>query len=92
MPSTVCVYSRIWAYVTRRQGGEKAKPEAACIGSELGKDLDSAYRNAYLCLAIEAEALEVSLRIHRGRLVRRPEPEEASVEREERSARAAGSS
>ena len=53
---------RIWAYVTRAKG-EKAKLKRV-LGSELGKDLDSAYRNAYLCLAIEAEALEVSLRIH----------------------------
>lgn len=53
---------RIWAYVCR------AKPEKKklkrVLGAELGKDLDAAYRNAYLCLAIEAEALEVSLRIH----------------------------
>ena len=53
---------RIWAYVTRAKA-EKRKLRGV-LGAELAKDLDAAYRNAYLCLAIEAEALEVSLRIH----------------------------
>lgn len=53
---------RLWAYVTRAKA-EKTKLKRV-LGSDLGKDLDSAYRNAYLCLALEAEALEVSLRIH----------------------------
>jgi len=54
--------SRLWAYVTR---GKKEKAALKkTLGPELGKDLDASYRNAYLCLAIEAEALEVSLRIH----------------------------
>ena len=34
------------------------------LGAELAKDLDQAYRNAYLCVAVEFEAVEVSLRIH----------------------------
>ncbi len=53
---------RIWAYVTRSKA-EKRKLKSV-LGAELAKDLDAAYKNAYLCLAVEAEALEVSLRIH----------------------------
>ncbi len=53
---------RLWAYLTR--GPAEKKRLRAVLGAELGKDLDAAYRNAYLCLAIEAEALEVSLRVH----------------------------
>jgi len=53
---------RLWAYVTR---GKKQKARLArVLGAELGRDLDAAYRNAYLCLALEHEALEASLRIH----------------------------
>lgn len=53
---------RLWAYVCR---GKKAKARLKrTIGPELAKDLDAAYRNAYLCVALEDEALEVSLRIH----------------------------
>lgn len=53
---------RIWAYLTR---GKKEKQRLRrVLGPELGGDLDAAYRNAYLCLAVEAEAVEVSLRIH----------------------------
>ena len=54
--------TRLWAYLTR---GKKEKSALKrVLGAELGKDLDSAYRNAYLCLALEGAALEVSLRIH----------------------------
>ena len=53
---------RIWAYLTRTKA-EKTRLRRV-LGPDLAKDLDAAYRNAYLCLAIEAEALEVSLRIH----------------------------
>lgn len=53
---------RLWAYLTR--GKAQKKRLAAVLGPELGKDLDAAYRNVYLCLALEAEALEASLRIH----------------------------
>jgi hypothetical protein len=53
---------RLWAYLTRAKKEKSALKKL--LGSELGKDLDSAYRNAYLCLAIESECLEVSLRIH----------------------------
>jgi hypothetical protein len=53
---------RLWTYIAR------SKPEKTrlrrTLGADLAKDLDAAYRNAYLCLALEAEALEVSLRIH----------------------------
>lgn len=53
---------RLWAYVCR---GKKAKAKLKrVIGAELAKDLDAAYRNAYLCVALESEAIEVSLRIH----------------------------
>jgi len=53
---------RIWAYITRGKK-EKARLKQV-LGAELAKDLDSSYRNAYLCVAIEEAALEVSLRIH----------------------------
>lgn len=54
---------RLWAYLCR---GKREKTRLKrVLGPELAKDLDAAYRNAYLCVAIEAEALEVSLRIHR---------------------------
>ncbi len=53
---------RLWAYLTRSKA-DKRKLKSV-LGPELAKDLDSAYRNAYLCLAIEADALEVSFRIH----------------------------
>ena len=53
---------RLWAYICR---GKKEKSRLrGVLGSELGKDLDAAFRNAYLCVAIEEQALEVSLRIH----------------------------
>ena len=53
---------RLWAYLTRPKG-EKRRLRSL-LGAELAKDLDAAYRNAYLCLAMETDALEVSLRIH----------------------------
>ncbi len=53
---------RIWAYLTRAKAA-KAKLKKV-LGAELAKDLNAAYKNAYLCLALEAEALEVSWRIH----------------------------
>ena len=53
---------RIWAYITRPKA-EKTRLRRT-LGPDLAKDLDAAYKNAYLCLALEAEALEVSLRIH----------------------------
>lgn len=53
---------RLWAYVCR---GRKAKAGLKrVIGAELAKDLDAAYRNAFLCVALEADALEVALRVH----------------------------
>jgi len=53
---------RLWAYLTRTKQA-KARLRRT-LGPELAKDLDQAYKNVYLCLALEAEALEVSLRIH----------------------------
>lgn len=53
---------RLWAYLTRSRKEKSALKRL--LGAELGKDLDSAYRNAYLCVALESAALEVSLRIH----------------------------
>ncbi len=53
---------RIWAYLCRDKK-EKQRLRKV-LGADLAKDLDAAYRNAYLCLAAEGEALEVSLRIH----------------------------
>lgn len=53
---------RLWAYLTRVKGEKRAL--RGVLGPELGKDLDAAYRNAYLCVALEADAVEVSLRIH----------------------------
>jgi len=53
---------RLWAYLVRGKADKRAL--RAVLGPELGKDLDSAYRNAYLCLALEADCVEVSLRIH----------------------------
>ncbi len=53
---------RIWTYACRTKAEKKRlKGE---IGADLAKDLDAAYRNAYLCVAVESDALEVSLRIH----------------------------
>ena len=53
---------RLWSYICRGKK-EKARLKRT-LGADLAKDLDAAYRNAYLCVAIENEALEVSLRIH----------------------------
>jgi len=53
---------RLWAYVTRPKK-EKARLKKV-VGADLAKDLDQAYRNAYLCVGVEHDALEVSLRIH----------------------------
>jgi hypothetical protein len=53
---------RLWTYAMRPKA-EKTRLRRI-LGADLAKDLDAAYRNAYLCIAIEPEALEVSLRIH----------------------------
>lgn len=53
---------RMWAYAVRDKK-EKTRLRQT-IGAELAKDLDAAYRNAYLGVAVETDALEVSLRIH----------------------------
>jgi hypothetical protein len=53
---------RLWAYVCRGKQ-EKARLKRV-VGAELAKDLDAAYRNAYLSVALEPDALEVGLVIH----------------------------
>lgn len=52
---------RLWTYLCR--GKDAKKRLKGVLGAELGKDLDAAYRNAYLCVALEADVVEVSLRI-----------------------------
>ena len=54
--------TRLWAYLARARG-ERSRLRGI-LGPELGRDLDAAYRNAYLCLALEGSFLEASLRIH----------------------------
>lgn len=53
---------RLWAYLCRDKK-EKGRLRKV-VGADLAKDLDAAYRNAYLCLAVEADRIEASLRIH----------------------------
>jgi len=57
------VVRRMWASAFRAKA-EKARLKRT-IGAELAKDLDSAHRNAHLCLAMESGALELSFRIHK---------------------------
>ncbi len=61
-PFNGMVVRRLWTYVMRAKS-EKTQLRKV-LGRDLAKDLDAAYRNAYLCLAIEHDVLEVSLRIH----------------------------
>lgn len=53
---------RLWTYLVRAKG-EKSKLRKV-LGRDLAKDLDSAYRNAYLYVALEPTGFEVGLRIH----------------------------
>lgn len=53
---------RLWAYLVRPKV-EKTRLRKV-LGRDLAKDLDNAYRNAYLCMALEPDRLEVGLRIH----------------------------
>lgn len=53
---------RLWCYAARSKAEKKRLK--GVVGADLAKDLDAAYRNAYLCCALEHDALEVSLRIH----------------------------
>ena len=53
---------RLWVYLCRGKR-ERARLRKV-IGAELARDLDAAYRNAYLCVALESDFVEVSLRIH----------------------------
>ncbi len=53
---------RIWAYICRDKA-EKGRLRRV-VGADLAKDLDAAFRNAYFCLAVETDAVEVSLKVH----------------------------
>lgn len=53
---------RMWVYLCRNKASKTKLRKV--LGRDLAKDLDAAYRNAYLCVAVEHEFLEVSLRIH----------------------------
>ncbi len=53
---------RLWVYMVRAKA-EKTRLRKV-LGRDLAKDLDSAYRNAYLTIALEPDRLEVGLRIH----------------------------
>jgi hypothetical protein len=53
---------RLWCYAARAKAEKKRLK--GVLGADLAKDLDAAYRNAYVCCAVEHDALEVSLRIH----------------------------
>ncbi len=53
---------RLWAYLTRDKASKTRLRKT--LGADLAKDLDQAYKNGYLCVALEADAIEVSFRIH----------------------------
>ena len=53
---------RLWCYAARSKA-EKRRLKTV-LGADLARDLDAAYRNAYVCCALEHDALEVSLRVH----------------------------
>ncbi len=53
---------RLWAYMMRNKASKSGLRKI--LGRDLAKDLDAAYRNSYLCLAVEHGALEVAFRIH----------------------------
>jgi len=53
---------RIWTYAVRAKSEKKRLKSV--LGADLAKDLDAAYRNAYICAAVETDAIEVSLRVH----------------------------
>ena len=53
---------RMWTYACRDKAAKRRLKQT--LGADLAKDLDAAYRNAYLCAAVESDALEVSLRVH----------------------------
>ncbi len=76
---------RQWVYLCRSKQAKQRLRRT--LGAELGKDLDAAYRNAFLCVALESDALETSLRIHPDawfdaqNLARRLEREDGALER-----------
>lgn len=51
-----------WVYLTRNKKEKTALKKI--LGPELGKDLDSSYRNLYLALSIDETGLEISFKIH----------------------------
>lgn len=53
---------RMWVYACRDKQEKKRLKQT--LGADLAKDLDASYKNAYLCVALEHDFLEVSLRIH----------------------------
>lgn len=53
---------RLWAYLTRDKASKTRLRKT--LGADLAKDLDQAYKNGYLCVALEADFIEVSFRIH----------------------------
>lgn len=53
---------RLWAYATRDKSAKTRLRKT--LGADLAKDLDQAYRNGYVCVALEPDAVEVSFRIH----------------------------
>jgi len=53
---------RQWVYLTRAKKEKAALKKV--LGAELGKDLDSSYRNLYLSLTIDEAGLEIALKIH----------------------------
>lgn len=53
---------RIWAYICRDKA-EKGRLRKV-VGADLAKDLDAAFRNAYFCIAVETDAIEVAIKIH----------------------------
>lgn len=55
------VVRRMWVSIGR--GKAERRRLARELGPELGKDLDSAHRNAHLLLAVEPQAFEIAFRI-----------------------------
>lgn len=53
---------RLWTYLMRPKKHKTLLERE--LGADLAKDLDAAYRNTYLCIALESECVEVSVRVH----------------------------
>ena len=52
-----------WVYLARDAKARRAFRTR--VGPEVGADLDPAFQNAHLCVAIDEKGLEVGLRVHR---------------------------